>query len=235
MPSTELSANQQDVLHRMADAVGMDRATVTNEDALLGFFQAFRPDGRGLEGIFDSLPQGEELLDRLREVFDVAGDDRRRQGGRDAYFVVRAPQPIEPSVAESSAIEWLSQLAELAGRAGQTDAEKRLRGVSKVRVLEGIAPKHPKNDGEKSGLLTVFQKVVPQLASAPNNGLTQLLKTPFYYITCDAMLRDYLMWPFYREQFQMEDPYAAYFTLWKHAVKYRIFQDQQMDLYLPRF
>ena len=48
------------------------------------------------------------------------------------------------------------------------------------------------------------------------------------------MLRDYLMWPFYREKTNLEDPFEPYFQLWKCGVKYRIFEETQIDLYLPR-
>jgi hypothetical protein len=47
------------------------------------------------------------------------------------------------------------------------------------------------------------------------------------------MLRDYLMWPFYGAASALDDPFAPYFELWRHGVKYRIFGETQVDLYLP--
>ncbi len=56
-----------------------------------------------------------ELLDsRIADLFAVAGDDRRPQAGRDAYFVVRNPDAMEPDQAEHHARQWIQGLRELA-------------------------------------------------------------------------------------------------------------------------
>ncbi len=60
-----------------------------NADSLIGFFQVFRPDGAELAGLFDDLTAGQQLHERLEQLYFAAGDDRRGDGGRDAYFVVR--------------------------------------------------------------------------------------------------------------------------------------------------
>ena len=61
-----------------------------------------------------------------------------------------------------------------------------------------------------------------------------LLRPAFYFTACDSMLRDYLMWPIYAESAGLPDPLEPYFHLWRHGVKYRIFGESQVDLYLPR-
>jgi hypothetical protein len=42
------------------------------------------------------------------------------------------------------------------------------------------------------------------------------------------------MWPFYAGPTGLADPLSAYFTLWEHGAKYRIFDESQIDIYLPR-
>ncbi len=205
-------------------------------DSLIGFFQMFRPDGNGLAGLFDDVVCGDDLHDRLNELFAIAGDDRRPQGGRDAYFMVRKPQPITSEHAEALAVDWLGRLQELAGEVGDTQLAELLQSPPKVRVLEGKAPKNPKIEHEKCDLLKAMQVNAPALVAKITgaDAHSTTLQPAYYFATCDYMVRDYLMWPLYAAAVKTIEPYGPYFRLWKHGAKYRIFGNKQVDLYLPR-
>ena len=73
--------------------------------------------------------------------------------------------------------------------------------------------------------------MVDQIDADP---VAETLRPAYYFTACDAMLRDYLMWPLYARTTGLNDPFDSYFQLWKHGVKYRIFGEGQIDLYLPR-
>ena len=225
-----------ELFERMRVAAGIDPQQSPEGDALIGFFQTFRPDGRGLESIFDELPSGNQLHRRLDQLFAVAGDDRRPQGGRDAYFVVRGLQPIEPERVRELANQWLANLRQLAIELGNPVVAAELDPSPAVRVLEGLPPKHPKREEEKASLLKAFQQSIPQLVERiePKCEYAELLRQAYYFIHCDAMLRDYLMWPLYADSVEVRDPFESYFELWRHGVKYRIFQSAQIDFYIPR-
>ena len=224
------------LIQRCHDLIGSSSEDIdqSNADSLIGFFQSFRPDGSGLHGLFDGIPFASELQNRLDNVFIVAGDDRRPQGDRDAYFVIRKPAPLDPALAGDLARQWVNGVRQFAEALGVADIVNVLQPEPKVRVLEGIPPKHPKNESEKSNLLKAIQQQATQLVEQVDAGpLPPALRPAYYFIACDAMLRDYLMWPFYAEGTGLKDPLAPYFELWRHGVKYRIFGETQIDLYLP--
>jgi hypothetical protein len=220
----------------MGDAVGLSGEQSHEEDAFVGFFQSFRPDGNGLTGIFEGVDVADELHERLAELFEVAGDDRRPQGGRDAYFVVRSPDEIAPQLVEMSGERWIARLQEFAEALGHPAAAEKLAKVETVRVLEGIPPKHPKQEHDKTDLLKLLKDEIPTWIgeSDAESPLATSLRSPYYFITCDAMLRDYLMWPLYRHSVSVREPMEPYFQLWKHGVKWRVYQEKQVDLYIPR-
>lgn len=214
-------------------------------DSLIGFFQSFRPDGiserrlfAGLElfASFDSDDTiGESLDHRLTQLFEAAGDHRRPGGGKDAYFVVRNPDPIDDQLVEKLAIQLLGNLAELAISVGDAETAMTLQASPRVRVLEGLPPKHPRLDHEKTSLLRMMQEEVPSLVTRLDvSSIAKVLRPAYYFIACDPLLRDYLMWPMYNAVSGLVDPFEPYFQLWKHGVKYRIFQEDQIDFYLPR-
>lgn len=245
----EYPISVETLFQRCREAAAMESDCPVDPDSLIGFFQTFRPDGRGLMGIFEELPGGTQLHERLDELFAATGDDRRPQGGRDAYFIIRQPPSIEPDEVANLTRLWLENLRWLALATDDAETAARLDPLPAVRVLEGIPPKHPKSQEEKADLLKTFQTSVPNLAGRiePSSEYAQLLKPAYYFVCCDAMLRDYLMWPLYAGSrdsaspshpaigsIRAVDPFRPYFQLWRHGLKYRIFRDEQIDLYLPR-
>jgi hypothetical protein len=208
----------------------------SDSESLIGFFQLFRPDGQSLQGLFDSVDRGDQLYDRLDDVFQAAGDDRRPAGGRDAYFIVRSPGTLSVELAEHHGLTWIDGLRQLAEAVGDQQSTDKLSDPPKIRILEGIPPKHPKQPNERSSLLKVILNRCSELTSkVPEvDPHAELLRPAYYFIACDAMLRDYLMWPFYASQTGLADPLRSYFALWSHGVKFRIFREDQVDLYLPR-
>lgn len=191
----------------------------------------------GLESLFDGIPDPAGSLslgDRLQRLFAAASEDIRPSGGRDAYFIVRRPPTIDPEHAESLAAQWLTSLVKLARHVGG-EVLAPLYPTPVLRVLEGIAPKNPKKSNERTAVLRSLLEDAPQLTSHLNDQAdAELLRRVYYFIACDPMLRDYLMWPLYNiDPAIVDDPMSAYFELWRHGVKYRSYKEGQLDLYLP--
>ncbi|MGB7347275.1 MAG: apolipoprotein acyltransferase, partial [Pirellulaceae bacterium] len=223
----------QQLMLRCHELANLDESAQRDPDSLIGFFQMFRPDGRALEGLFDSLHCGADLHERLDELYAIAGDDRRPQGGRDAYFIVRRGPMMAEDRAQELATQWLSRVSQLAADVGANDVTELLDPHPEIRVLEGIPPKNPKIENEKSELLVAMQATVPTLCErlAEIDPHAEILRPAYYFNTCDAMVRDYLMWPLYATATKVRDPFAPYFELWRHRVKYRIFNNKRIDLY----
>jgi hypothetical protein len=130
---------------------------------------------------------------------------------------------------------WIEGLRELAISLGDSVTADVLSPTPMVRVLEGRPPKHPKSDAEKSQLLCAVKDEASKLVLRIDAGpYPPILRPAYYFTACDSMLRDYLMWPLYAGPAGIKDPLEPYFELWRHGVKYRIFGETQVDLYLPR-
>ncbi|WP_164104278.1 apolipoprotein acyltransferase [Candidatus Laterigemmans baculatus] len=210
-------------------------ATWTADDAI-GFFQAFRPDGVGLGKVFEGVPHGEELLARLHQVFAASGSGARGDGMRDAYFVVRQPANLPPQRVEAAGRQWLANLAELDQQIGSGELRELLEPLPRIRVLVGNPPKHPRDPAERSRLLLAINAFSERFVGPlrPSGDAALGLRQAYYYIACDAYLRDHLLWPLYRQVTGMSDPHEPYFQLWEHGIKFRIFNDEEIDFYIPR-
>ena len=111
-------------------------------------------------------------------------------------------------------------------------------GGAEVRVLEGLPPKAPKVAADQSDLFRSMRDVVPTWSETMTDAGSpaSVLRGPFYFIACDAALRDFLLWPLLRvpSEQTVTDPTADYFRLWSAGVKWRVFTEDRVDFYIPR-
>ncbi|MEM8734587.1 MAG: hypothetical protein AAGG44_10220 [Planctomycetota bacterium] len=209
--------------------------------SLLGIFQLFRPDGIAELGIFSDLPGGPAFEDRLARVFTAVGDGGRGDGLKDAYFVIRNPPAVSEAEVQRLAELFLNSCLQLDLVSGQ-----HFDPPPKVRVLEGKPPKHPKSVAEQAPLLRRIQKELPDAIAAilNANSIASRLEEALYFMACDRWLRDYLRWPLAvadaalplsnEDQSALASALEAYFSLWSHGIKFRIFSSREVDFYLPR-
>jgi len=224
-----------ELIRRFHDLACVDPETERDADSLIGFFQVFRPDGAAIADLYGDLDEGPELVERLQRLYQAAGEDRRPQGGRDAYFIVRRPAGIDPEHARQLAESWLDGMAKIAACVEDQSTLEALRPRPAIRVLEGVPPKHPRQAEDKSQLLKAIQAYsTGWYEKVQTSPYADVLRPAYYFTTCDPMVRDYLMWPLYAGSAGVDDPFEPYFQLWRHGVKYRIFGESQIDLYLPR-
>ena len=206
-------------------------------DTLVGLFQSFRPDGIPAETLLEDYAGGGEVYDRLQQVFEATCNVKRSDGMLDAYFIVRRPPPI--SSADAQRLGERFSAAFVVACRNLLPAEPWFNAPVPVRVLEGKAPKHPRDDAERSGILRAFDKGLPAAIEQlfRPNSLGARLSEPLYFMACDAFLRDYLRWPLMMTDANSNEGaevFESYFELWRHGIKIRAFSDDQLDLYIPR-
>ena len=200
---------------RWGALVGFDDATDRSD--LIGLFQHFRPDGSAVESIFAGQPFGEVILDRVRRCYQCTRSGFRET---DPYFI---PRP-EESCAESEAREVLSQhfleMQKLAERAQDSELIEILSNVSPARVAsQGELNQLPLNDDSPDGW--IYDLVTNFLCSlSPKDSPFLLLNDAMYSIANNRFVRDYLLWPLYKEAFKNGEPFLPAFELWSKGVSF---------------
>lgn len=208
--------------------------------APIGVFQSFRPDGlpETISHGLSARPMA--FTARLESVYNAVRNSKRSDNMKDAYFVVRHPQEISASKADLLAEKFLTQLGDLADELELESMRRVLDERPRVRVLEGRAPRHPKLRQEKCEFLLALEEELPSQVSMLFSGGSSgdRLSEALYFIACDKLLRDYLRWPLLDNDpsgyLTEKDSLQDYFALWKHGIKLRIFNNRQLDVYLPR-
>lgn len=221
--------------NRCRQLSGLAADAACDADALVGMLQQFRPSGAGLERLFEGLPMGDALQQRLSQLYQVAGDATRPGGGLDAYFIVRKPAAMDPQWAERCAAQWVQAVVELARETEHEELVQRLDPPPRIRVLQGVAPKQMRADLQTFPLYRALKVQAAELTQRlpANHAALELLRPAYYFAACDWALRDYLLWPAYAPQSRADDPFGPYFELWRHGAKVRILADDRIDIYLP--
>ncbi len=206
-------SSREVALERWRLARGRAVGDEVTEADLYGFFQSFRPDGKGLEEVFAGVVGGNELLPRLLEVYQATA---KGWDPNDAYFLVRVPQPLSETETLRFARLHRDSMAYVAGRVGAVELKSSLETASRFSVVARI---------ESTALaeganLGVYEAAVDFMANLPAMQSDALLLGEAYYgIACDYFLKYHLLWPLYRQAPSTSEPFEAYFQLWKHGLR----------------
>lgn len=228
--------------HPVVDELVAVSPAVTDSNSLIGVFQAFRPDGLPEIASLHELAGGAEFGQRLQSIYDAVSMSNRSDNMKDAYFIVR-----DPPVPTAALCDCVGQFVSSIASATQTmeNPPVRFAELPAVRMLEGKPPKHPRAAREKSELLNLLQTTLPtfigglfeQEDASESEVVGHQLAESLYFVACDSWLRDYVRLPLLREaaiKTAVDQACTAYFQLWRHGVKYRVFSNERIDFYLPR-
>lgn len=206
------------------------------------FFQAFRPNGQGVEAAFDGVVGAEQILPRLMQVYEATAAGWEPEGRSDWYFVVRQPTPLAAERAEELCTEHLQKVAQLAKEfeaAGDEDTVAELQALldplPRVEVVQGETPQPPDDDDPEGLIYEVTNDVMRYLRwnLKPVESHAHLMDEALYTLACDYSLAYHILWPLYRHLTPVSEPFAAYFELWQHGAGYRFHQSDQVTVYVP--
>ena len=191
----------------------------------------FRPDGVGLEDIVAGMAHSDEVLSRLRQVFEAARNGRPG----DMYFTIRKAPRIRAAELEALARQYLANVIAMAKLVGSRDAGFARRHRAAVTALAGrdvVVEVHagvpptldaPSKTHPLQGFVyetaTEFGHLHP-----PASEHAQLLAEPCYRLACSYELAHFVLWPTRGDGCPIADPFASYFELWRHGASI-YFQD----------
>jgi hypothetical protein len=183
---------------------------MANEE-YFGLFQQFRPLGEGVEQALAGVPNRDQYVSRLLEVYKVTCDD---SCAADAYFVVRSPIHTSDSELRSLGSDFVTELRALAENIGNAELFEYLRSIDSVEVVQRSRLNRSNDDntlvmeGIRDWLNGIGKRDDPILR----------MREAFYSVACDFFLMYYLQWPYYVER-HSNDVFRPYFELWKRGAQ----------------
>jgi hypothetical protein len=149
----------------------------------------------------------------------------------DAYFVVKKPQPLSRERAAHLVTRHLQQFADIARETGNGQLLRLLEPLPRVEVVPGKTPWPPGQDDPE---VLIYEARTDFMTSlSPLSSYALLLDEALYHLACDYFLRDYILWPLYRQASTLVEPFGSYFELWKHGAGMRFVTDKLVKVFVP--
>jgi hypothetical protein len=185
-----------------------------DEEDVSGLLEQFRPGGEGIEAVFEGIERGDEVCARLREVYQAT-----ERGGVGLYFI---PVPaVTPERAEVEALlhGHVGRLREMAAALEDAEAMAVLETMPEVEWVEGELPQDEEGKEWEAYLVDVrIDFTIDTIKAVRSHAL--LLEEALYMATTSPAVRDYVLWPLYRDSSPVEEPFGPEFELWKRGIEW---------------
>ena len=198
---------------------------------LTGFFQRFRPFGNGLNQIFDGVVMGEEIWERLIQIYR-ATENSYTPG--DMYFVVRRPITASPIEVIELAKAHFAKMAEIAEVQRDEALKESINNLeySICTTKSGCSKSLIYEDSLEAYIDDVKTDFVMSLVFDQSEAIE--LMEGFYSIANDLYLRDFILWPLNACHCHVFEPFQPYFELWRRGIRFRFEKDMQITIVLPQ-
>jgi hypothetical protein len=188
-----------------------EKIVFKDEDSLFGYFDCFRPDGKGVKRVFAGVVGGDEIVERLLRVYECTKESSNAWG----YFIVRRPVPATPERLIDLTRQHLDKVRQIAGSFGHTRLTSELEPLPEIRIKWEAISQQTESDvyAPEASIYDVTGDWFRGLEPMESDAL--MMGEAFYSIACDYMIAHHLMWPLYRQSTEIEEPFAPYFDLWR--------------------
>jgi hypothetical protein len=213
---------------RWIGVVGLSPSEVRSERDLAGLFQLFRPDGDGVDAIFEGLPGGPAILERLMRCYAGTSGSYKES---DAFFIPRISSCTEEQALALVQRHMLS-MKQLADAVQYAELSSILQSASPT-VVATRDELHASEGTDDSPEVWLHDLVTDYMAALkPIESDTFLLREAFYSIANDQYLQYFFLWPLYEAKASLRDPFAPYFELWVSGVSLRFPQEDALLIHL---
>lgn len=212
---------------RSEDVSDLNWEWKNEEDDLFYYFNFFRPDGAGVDKVFAGVVGGEEIVERLRLVYQST---KENQG---LYFIVRRPLRATRKRLIELTTQHYENVAQIAREHGQCEELVTLFDkFPQIDITTEPEPdrRQPDPNCPEDLVYGVVGDWFSTLQPIQSDALS--MEEAFYSIACDYNLAGYLMWPLYRNSTKIEEPFAPYFELWRHGAHAIFTEPDLIKVYL---
>ena len=204
------------------DTVGEIITGFEDSYKLAGIFNAYRPNGDGVERLFGHDAEGQLILQRVLAIYRATSVGWRPG---DLYFIVRQPAPVEPMAAVALAHSFLSDIRALTKAVGVADPCEELPKEVCFSSQKKTQEMHPVEFTETLG--DILAELDPTQIPAV------LLQEAVYSMANDYQLTTYVLWPLLAAKYGIQTPLMdSYFELWRHGIRLTV-EEEGICVVLP--
>jgi hypothetical protein len=194
------------------------------KEDLAGFFQRFRPDGKGLSDIYSGLEHGQELSKRLIAVMKVDGTTKGSTLSANKLI------DVDPRRAQALVKRFCKNMQRLARERDHEEMAARF-AVSRFIVCAGRRKRFASNDRTREAIEMACDLAFDIVYESPATAF--VLGEAVYTLVGFTPLAFYLQWPICADQVRSVDPFKPWFELWRRGVEWRFISANEVEIFTP--
>lgn len=195
-------------------------------DQFYGYFQSFMPFGKNVEKIFEPLPNGEALYQRIKPIFTTTEKQvlaSIEQNKIPAYFVPQSENNTEQL--EKIGKELLENFIAFSEFLEDEELTISLKQISEIVISDSDI-----QDFDNEIHLSLYDAFSDwTIENTDDDALISILDEAYYSISCDYFLSAYLQYPSFQNKPKV-DFLKPYFELWKLGYRF-VLNDKKLILF----
>ncbi|SHJ92889.1 hypothetical protein SAMN02745163_02850 [Clostridium cavendishii DSM 21758] len=182
------------------------------------FLHYFRPNKyKKLEEFFSPFPHGNEMYNKLKMIYDVTADNYENDDGSiSGYFIPKQDKTISNIELQKIALKYAESINDILGDLDETSLINYDNLEINIISRNEFDEKYDYDDILECELYDLKGDWFIDLKSEISKNPLTFFAEPLYHIACDYNVARYIMWPL-AEKHDMNNPFEAYVTLWKHG------------------
>jgi len=224
--------NETEFFQHCKQLVGDESDREWDSDSMAGFFQCLRNNREALRSLFNMIPRGELVLERIFDIFDATQKPQSNDGRVDIYCVVRDPRESKPDELLQLANRLLINFREMAIAVDEQELISELTPTPNIRVEQSEPPDIDPNEYTLDSY--IFETQCEWHGNlSPFTDYACWMDEAFYYLNCDYYLAHYASWDWYKDTSKIDDPFLPYFEIWRRGADLVCLSADDITLYLP--
>ncbi|GCD10056.1 hypothetical protein [Clostridium tagluense] len=132
--------------------------------------------------------------------------------------------------------EFLYNVIEMAKSLDDEYFYKFINNPPKIQVIEGTSPKKVTDEYSEFdfdiGVYELMHNYMDEMIGEESNAV--LFREPLYQMACSYEIVYYVLWPLYKNESEIEDPFKAFIELWKLNAKYSFdIENNILNIWIP--
>ena len=214
---------QQEYAQYLGKLVGIKiDSDIDLEEQFFGYFQEFMPYGDNLEKVFEPLPCGAELYERIKPIFKATQSDflaAQKENCTPMYFI--PPKSDSTSELYALAESLLIGLIDFAKFIKAKELQKLLSKITNIEISQ-----NQEQDFDNEANIELYEVLsIWLIDNTDYDSLILLLQEAYYSVANDYFLSAYLQYPVLIQK-PNSDFLKPYFEIWKVGYHFVINDDK---------
>ncbi|GET45552.1 hypothetical protein [Capnocytophaga felis] len=196
------------------------------EDEFYAYFQCFMPYGENIDKVFEPVPNGQALCERLKPIFKATEEEVLQSFDKNVspgYFV--PDKKGEESEIKAIGKQFLKELTDFASFLEDETLQQYLADIKEIEISKETEQNF--DDDKYSYLCELFSDWM--IDNTDYDSLISILREAYYSISCDYFLSAYLQYPSFTDK-PSSDFLKPYFNLWQKGYNF-VINDNRMILF----